>query len=49
MAFIGMRHMVCAEFDSHTAGSEPTYKSTGMEVGPAVRANLTPNKNTNPQ
>lgn len=48
MAFIGMRHVVCAEFDSHTAGSEPTYKSTGMDVGRAISANLTINRNNNP-
>ena len=48
MAFIGMRHVVCAEFDSHTAGSEPTYKQTGKDVGKAISANLTINRNSNP-
>ena len=48
MAFIGMRHVVCAEFDSHTDGSEPTYKITGKDVGKAISANLTINRNSNP-
>lgn len=48
MAFIGMRHVVCAEFDAHTDGSEPTYKATGMDVGKAISANLTINRNSNP-
>lgn len=48
MAFIGMRHVVCAKFDEHTAGSEPTYTSDGMDVGRAISANLTINRNSNP-
>lgn len=48
MAFIGMRHVVCAQLDSHTAGSEPEYESTGMDVGKAISANLTINRNSNP-
>ena len=48
MAFIGMRHVVAAELDSHTAGSEPTYKSSGWDVGKAITGNLTINRNTNP-
>ena len=48
MAFIGMRHVVCAQIDSHTAGSEPTYESNGMDVGRAISANLTINRNSNP-
>ena len=48
MAFIGMRHVVAAEFDSHTAGSAPTYKSTGWDVGKAINANLTITRNNNP-
>lgn len=48
MAFIGMRHVVAAEFDSHTAGSAPTYKSGGWDVGKAINGNLTINRNDNP-
>jgi hypothetical protein len=48
MAFIGMRHVVAAEFDSHTPGSEPTYKSNGWDVGKAISGNLTINRNANP-
>lgn len=48
MAFIGMRHVVCAQVDEHTAGSEPTYTSDGMDVGRAISANLTINRNSNP-
>lgn len=48
MAFIGMRHVVAAEFNSHTPGSEPTYKSTGWDVGKAISGNLTITRNTNP-
>lgn len=48
MAFIGMRHVVAAEFDSHTAGSAPTYKSGGWDVGKAINGNLTINRNENP-
>ena len=47
MAFIGMRHVVMAELNTHTAGSEPTY-STGMDVGKAISGNLTINRNSNP-
>lgn len=47
MAFIGMRHVVMAELDAHTAGAEPTYK-TGMDVGKAISGNLTINRNSNP-
>lgn len=48
MAFIGMRHVVCAQIDEHTAGAEPTYTSDGMDVGRAISANLTINRNSNP-
>ena len=48
MAFIGMRHVVAAEFDSHTAGSAPSYKSGGWDVGKAINGNLTINRNDNP-
>ncbi len=48
MAFIGMRHVVAAEFNSHTPGSEPTYKSSGWDVGKAISGNLTINRNANP-
>lgn len=48
MAFIGMRHVVACELDSHTDGSEPTYKTSGgFDVGGAISANLTKNKNAN--
>lgn len=48
MAFIGMRHVVAAEFNSHTAGAEPTYKSGGWDIGKAISGNLTITRNTNP-
>lgn len=49
MAFIGMRHVVGCEFDSHTEGSEPTYKSgAGFDVGKAITGNLTISRNDNP-
>jgi len=48
MAFIGMRHVVAAELDSHTAGSEPSYKSSGWDVGKAIAGNLTITRNNNP-
>lgn len=49
MAFIGMRHVVMAELESHTPGSEPTYKAgTGRDVGLAINGNLTINRNSNP-
>lgn len=48
MAFIGMRHVVAAELDSHTAGSEPSYKSGGWDVGKAIAGNLTITRNNNP-
>lgn len=48
MAFIGMRHVVGCEFDSHTPGSEPTYKSAGFDIGKAITGNLTINRNDNP-
>ena len=48
MAFIGMRHVVAAELDSHTPGAEPTYKSSGWDVGKAITGNLTINRNNNP-
>lgn len=48
MAFIGMRHVVVAEFDAHTAGAEPTYKSTGMDAGKAITGNLTIDRANNP-
>ena len=48
MAFIGMRHVVGAVFESHTPGSEPTYESgSGFDVGGAISGNLTINRNTN--
>lgn len=47
MAFIGMRYVVAAELDSHTAGSAPTYKA-GMVIGKAISGNLTINRNDNP-
>ena len=46
MAMIGMRHVVAAPFGTHTDGSEPTY-SAGFDVGGAISANLTKNRNTN--
>ncbi len=48
MAFIGMRHIVCAELESHTPGAEPTYE-TGLDVGGAIRGALTINRNNNGQ
>ena len=49
MAFIGMRHVVACELDSHTAGSEPTYETAaGFDVGMAITGNLTINRNSNP-
>lgn len=48
MAFIGMRHVVAAEFDSHTAGAAPSYKSSGWDVGLAISGNLTITRNNNP-
>ena len=47
MAFIGMRHVVVAELDTHTDGSEPTYKA-GMIAGKAIQGNLTKTFNDNP-
>lgn len=47
MAFIGMRHVVVAEVDTHVAGSEPTYKA-GMIAGKAITGNLTKTYNDNP-
>ena len=47
MAMIGMRHVVAAAFpDNFTEGSAPTYAS-GFDVGGAISANLTKNRNTN--
>lgn len=48
MAYIGMRHVVVAELDAHTAGSEPTYKTTGVVAGKAITGNLTKTYNNNP-
>jgi len=49
MAFIGMRHVVGCELDSHTAGSEPSYKTgAGFDIGKAITGNLTINRNDNP-
>ena len=48
MAFIGMKHVVAAEFNSHTSGAEPSYKSTGWDVGKAISGNLTITRNNNP-
>ena len=49
MAFIGMRHVVGCELDSHTDGSEPTYKSgKGFDIGMAITGNLTITRNDNP-
>ena len=47
MAFIGMRHVVVAEVDTHVKGSEPTYKA-GMIAGKAIMGNLTKTYNDNP-
>lgn len=47
MAFIGMRHVVVAELDTYTAGSEPTYKA-GIIAGKAIQGNLTKTFNDNP-
>ena len=48
MAMIGMRHVVACPLASHTAGSEPSYESgKGFDVGGAISANLTKNRNTN--
>lgn len=46
MAMIGMRHVVAAPFSNHTDGSEPTY-GAGFDVGGAISANLTKNRNSN--
>lgn len=46
MAMIGMRHVVAAALSTHSDGSEPTY-SAGFDVGGAISANLTKNRNTN--
>lgn len=46
MAMIGMRHVVAAPFSTQTPGSAPTY-SAGFDVGGAISANLTKNRNTN--
>lgn len=48
MAFIGMRHVVAAQFKTHTDGSAPTYESAGMDVGKAISGNLTIDRNNNP-
>lgn len=47
MARIGMRHVVAAPLTAHTNGSEPTY-GTGFDVGKAISANVTINRNNNP-
>ena len=48
MAWIGVEHAVAAEFDAHTAGSKPTYKSSsGFDVGGLIAVNLTKTRNTN--
>lgn len=47
MANIGLRYPVCATLSAHTAGSEPTYASTGMVMGHGISANLTITRNTN--
>ena len=50
MAFIGMRHVVGALITSETAGSEPTYgtSGSGFIIGKAITGNLTINRNNNP-
>ena len=48
MAFIGMRHVVSALFNTHTDGSAPTYTSGGKDVGKAISGNLTIERNNNP-
>ena len=50
MAFIGMRHVVGAVITAETAGSEPTYgtSGSGFDIGKAITGNLTINRNTNP-
>ena len=50
MAFIGMRHVVGAVLTAHTAGSEPTYGSSGsgFDIGKAISGNLTIDRNNNP-
>lgn len=50
MAFIGMRHVVGALITNETAGSEPTYgtSGTGFIIGKAITGNLTINRNNNP-
>ena len=47
MAFIGMRHVVVAEVDTHVDGSEPTYKA-GVIAGRAITGNLSKTFNDNP-
>ena len=47
MAYIGMRHVVACQLSSHTDGAEPTYETTGFDVGGAISANLTKTRNTN--
>ena len=47
MAMIGMRHVVAAAFPAdYTEGAVPSY-SSGFDVGGAISANLTKNRNTN--
>jgi hypothetical protein len=50
MAFIGMRHVVGALITNETAGSEPTYgtSGSGFVIGKAITGNLTINRNDNP-
>ena len=50
MAFIGMRHVVGAVITAETAGSEPTYgtSGSGFDIGKAITGNLTINRNTTP-
>jgi len=47
MAMIGMRHIVAAPLYSHSDGAEPTYTTgEGFDVGGAISADLTKNRNT---
>ena len=50
MAFIGMRHVVGAAITAETAGSEPTYgtSGSGFDIGKAIQGNLNINRNDNP-
>ena len=47
MAYIGMKHLLAVPISSHTDGSAISY-GTGLIVSTAVAANLTINRNDNP-